>query len=167
MAIAYIDTVRPLPTFLILVVVYFGLARLRFGFSPIGAGVVGLACYHAARMAEVIRSGIQSVEKGQTLAARSLGLTYLQSMRYVVMPIGVRRMIPALTTEVLMVIKNTSLTLVVGVGEVLNRGQIIYSKYLNPVPTLLIVAALFWLTCYPLSRLSRKLEVAEETSAAL
>ena len=129
--------------------------------------MVGLECYHAARMAEVIRSGIQSVEKGQTLAARSLGLTYLQSMRYVVMPIGVRRMIHDLTTEVLMVIKNTSLTLVVGVGEVLNRGQIIYSKYLNPVPTLLIVAALFWLTCYPLSRLSRKLEVAEETSAAL
>ncbi|MBI3967828.1 MAG: amino acid ABC transporter permease, partial [Chloroflexi bacterium] len=138
-AMAYVETVRSLPSFLVLIYVFFGVNRLGFKLPPEAAVVVGLTAYSAAKVAEIVRAGIQSIEKGQIEASRSLGLSYLQTMRYVVLPQAFRRMVPPLVGELVIVIKNTSIGVAVGLNELLRRGQITYQEFLNPVETLVVV----------------------------
>lgn len=170
-AAAYVETVRSLPSFLVLVYVFFGVYRLGLELPTMLAVVLGLTVYHGAKEAEVIRAGIQSIEKGQVEAARSLGLTYAQTMAAIVLPQAFRRMLPPLVSELILTIKNTSIGAVIGLNELLKRGIIIYQQYLNPIETLLVVALLYWVLCYGLSLVSRRLEAeaaqrAERRAAA-
>ncbi len=162
---AYVEAMRSLPSFLVLMYVFFGVYRLGFQLPTLAAVVLGLTVYHSSKIAEVIRAGIQSIEKGQVEAARSLGLTYTQTMLNVVFPQAFRRMVPALVSELILCLKNTSIGCVVGLNELTRRGIIIYQQYYNPIETLLVVAALYWVLCYALSSVSRHLEMESAQKA--
>lgn len=160
---AYVDIVRSLPSYLIVMGVFFGVYRLGMELPPLIATALGLTVYHGAKNAEVIRGGIQSIERGQIEAARSLGLTAAQTMRLVILPQAFRRILPPLVGEFVLVIMGTAYGSLVGLDDLLRRGAVLYDRYLNPLETLAIVALLYWALCYGLSCLSRRLELEAPT----
>lgn len=153
----FVELIRSLPTFLVVVFVYFSIYRLGFQVSPVVAVIVGLTIYHGAKIVEIIRAGIESIDPGQAQAARSLGMTYIQTMIYVVLPPAVRRMAPSLVNELVLTIKDTSLGSVVGLNELLRRGTIVYQELFNPIETLLLIAAIYFVINFALSEVSRRL----------
>lgn len=166
LACAYVETIRSLPVFLIMIFAYFGIYRLSFELPSVGTVVLGLTIYHSAKNAEIIRAGIQSTPKGLWEAGYSQGLSYLQILRYIVLPPAFRRMTPPLVGELIVCLKNTSIGSVVGLNELLRRGTIVYQQYLNPMETLIVVAFLYWCLCYGLSLVSRRLEIPAQGRAA-
>ena len=165
-AIAYIEGVRALPV--LLLIVYFwkvGSGPFRPLFGPdfelplFWAGVLGLSMYTSAVLAEIIRTGIISLPKGQTEASRALGLSYAQSMRHVILPQGLRLMVPAMMAQLTTVIKDTSLVSTIGVFELLKQARTIYTQFFNPIEVLLIVLLIYFVICFSLSQLSRRLEL--------
>jgi His/Glu/Gln/Arg/opine family amino acid ABC transporter permease subunit len=172
-SIAYIESIRALPV--LLLIVYFdikGSALFRPLFGPdfelprFWAGVLGLSLYTSAVLAEIIRAGILSLPRGQTEASRALGLNYVQSMRHVILPQALRLMVPAMMGQLTTVIKDTSLVGTIGVFELLRQGRTIFTQFFNPVEVLLIVATVYFVVCFTLSQLSRRLEAGRVTKEA-
>jgi len=151
-AAVYIDVVRGMPLLLQIFIIYFGLSYLGLNLSRFTAGVLSLTVCYAAYEAEIFRAGIESIHKGQMEAARSLGMTYLQAMRYVVLPQAVRRVIPPLSNEFIALLKDTALVSVIGLGEMMLRSRELMGRYASVTP--LVGAALFYLVVtIPLMRL--------------
>lgn len=172
-SIFYIEAVRALPV--LLLIVYFdikGSALFRPIFGPdfdlprFWAGVLGLSMYTSAVLAEIIRAGIVSLPRGQTEAARALGLSHAQTMRSVILPQALRLMVPATMAQLTTVIKDTSLVGTIGVFELLKQGRTIYTQFFNPVEVLLIVATIYFVICFALSQASRRLELGYTPKAA-
>ena len=143
LAAVYIDVIRGIPLILQIFVIYFGLTYLGLNFTRFTAGVVALTVCYAAYEAEIFRAGIESVHKGQMEASRSLGMTYMQSMRHIVLPQAVRRVIPPLSNEFIMLTKDTALVAFIGLGEIFLTGKEIMGKKANVTP--LVGVALFFL----------------------
>ncbi|HEY9674127.1 MAG TPA: ABC transporter permease subunit [Waterburya sp.] len=128
---AYIDFFRGTPLLVQIFMIYFGLPALlqglgiHFSLSRLAAAVMALSLNSAAYLAEIVRAGIQSIEIGQSEAAQSLGLGTVQTMRYVIFPQALRRMLPPLGNEFITLLKDTSLVAVIGFEELLRRGQLI------------------------------------------
>jgi His/Glu/Gln/Arg/opine family amino acid ABC transporter permease subunit len=174
-SILYIEGVRALPV--LLLIVYFdikGSALFRPFFALIGidfdlprfwAGVLGLSMYTSAVLAEIIRAGIVSLPRGQSEAARALGLSHAQTMRSVILPQALRLMVPAMMAQLTTVIKDTSLVGTIGVFELLKQGGTIYKLFFNPFEVLLIVATIYFVICFALSQASRRLEVGRAPRA--
>ena len=139
----YIDIIRGLPLILLIFIIYFGLSYLGLNFTRFQAGVVSLTVCYAAYEAEIFRAGIESIHKGQVEASRSLGMTYLQSMRYVVLPQAIRRVIPPLSNEFIMLTKDTALVAFIGLSEAFLVGKEAMGRYANVTP--LVGVALFFL----------------------
>ena len=165
-SIAYIEATRALPV--LLLIVYFSftgssLFRPFFGsdfeLPRFWAGVLGLSMYTSAVLAEIIRAGIVSLPRGQTEAARALGLSHPSTMRFVILPQALRMMVPAMMAQLTTIIKDTSLVGTIGVFELLKQGRTIYTQFFNPIEVLLIVATIYFVICYTLSQLSRRLEL--------
>ncbi|MHB9149433.1 MAG: amino acid ABC transporter permease [Thermoleophilia bacterium] len=161
---AYVDFFRGLPLLLNFVFVYSGLAivgaasGLRFLILPsIPAAVLSLSTTYAAYSAEVFRAGIESIHRGQMEAARSLGMTYGQSMRYVVLPQAIKVVIPPLTNEFIALIKDTSLASVISVQELLFTAKEKMGVVANPTP-LMVAAFVYVIFTIPLIRLAARLE---------
>ncbi len=154
----YIDLFRGTPLLVQLIIIYFTtpLIGLRFE-SLFFAGLVTLTLNSAAYVAEIFRSGIQSIDKGQMEAGRASGLTYAQTMRYIIVPQAFRRTIPPLTNEFVMLIKDTSIISVIGLEELLRSARVIQSAEFNGTP--LIAAAFIYLAiCLPLIYFTNILE---------
>ena len=122
LALTYIETVRALPVFLIILATYFGLHGLRFEVSPAVAVTIALTIYATALIAEIVRAGILAVSIGQVEAARSVGLGRIATFRYVVFPQAMRAMVPPLVGQYIILIKHTSIGSIVGLDELLRRG---------------------------------------------
>lgn len=158
-AIVFVEAVRALPVLLLIFFVFFGASRAGWGLSPFGAGTLALTLYTGAINAEIMRAGITSIGRGQWEAARSLGLTYGQALTYVVLPQAARRMVPPQVSQIITLIKDTSLAAVIGVGELTRRGQLIYQADLNPLQSLFVCACIYFAINYSLSLFSRRWEV--------
>jgi His/Glu/Gln/Arg/opine family amino acid ABC transporter permease subunit len=165
-SIFYIEGVRALPV--LLLIVYFGIkgtALFRPIFGPdfdlprFWAGVLGLSMYTSAVLAEIIRAGIVSLPRGQTEAARALGLSHSKTMRFVILPQALRLMVPAMMAQLTTVIKDTSLVGTIGVFDLLKQGRTIFTQFFNIIEVLLIVATIYFVICFTLSQLSRRLEL--------
>ena len=158
LAQVYIDVFRGTPLLVQIVIVYFTTASVGLRFNSLFfAGLVALSLNAAAYVAEIFRAGIQSIDEGQTEAGRSSGLTYAQTMRYIIVPQAFRRVIPPLTNEFVMLIKDTSLVSVIGLAELLRAARVLQSETFNGTP--LIAAALMYLAiCLPLIYLTNALE---------
>lgn len=156
MAIIYVDVFRGLPTILVIYVLGFGVPALQIPGLPTQAafwGIVGLILSYSAYVAEVYRAGIESIHASQTAAARSLGLSRLQTLRFVVVPQAVRRVIPPLLNDFIALQKDTAVVSVVAgtLPEAFLQGQILQEATFNFTP-ILAVAMCFLIITLPLTR---------------
>ena len=148
----YVGAIRSLPHILLLLVIYFMIARL-VNLSPFWAGSLSLAIISSAYQAEIIRGAILSVPPGQMVAARSIGMTRLQAIRYVIIPQAIRHVIPPWSNEAAIVIKDSSLVSVLGVPEILRQAQ--YYSGRNPTKPFnayLAVAVIYFLLTFLTNR---------------
>ena len=136
------------------------------------AGIGGLVLYNSAVLAEIMRAGILSLDRGQREAAAALGMSYTQQMRFVVLPQGLRRMVPATVSQLITLTKDTTLVSIIAIQEAVRSGRILSQTAGNPfvgggdvqapiLQVMIFVGVLFVLFNYGLSRLSRRLEIRE------
>ena len=154
LGIAYADFFRGVPTILVIALLGFGAPALQLSWVPLSTtfwGIVALTLVYTAYVSEVYRAGIDSVHPSQAAAARSLGLTHGQSMRFVVLPQAVRRVIPPLLNDFIGLQKDTALVGTLGVVEAFKQAQIDQSATFNGTPYL-VAATLFVLITIPLAR---------------
>jgi len=154
LAVVYIDLFRGIPTILVIYILGFGVPALQLSgvpTDPIFWGTVSLVLVYSAYVSEVYRAGIESVHPSQSAAARSLGLTYGQTLRFVVVPQAVRRVIPPLLNDFIGLQKDTALVALLGVVEAFRQSQIEVSATFNYTPYL-ATAVLFVLLTIPLAR---------------
>jgi polar amino acid transport system permease protein len=155
LAIAYTDFFRGTPIIIVAFFVGFGIPGLQLGYissrSPVTYGVITLTLVYTAYVTEVYRAGIESVHASQRAAARSLGLTYAQTMRYVIVPQAVRRVIPPLLNDFVGLQKDTAIVYVIGVTEAASLAQQ-FSTTNGDFPSYLVAAVFFILITIPLAR---------------
>ena len=154
LATAYVDIFRGAPLLLIILLVGFGVPALRLAgltSNVIVLGTVAVVLTYSAYVAEVIRSGIMSIHPSQRAAARSLGLTSGQTMRFVVLPQAIRRVIPPLLNDFVSLLKDTGLVSILGVTDAVRAAQINASRTFNYTPYV-VSAILFLLITIPLTR---------------
>ena len=159
-AIVYTDVFRGVPLILVLYIIGFGVPGLGVGFfsylSDVTYGIIALVLVYSAYVAEVYRSGIESVHESQNAAARSLGLTRWQSLRFVVLPQAIRRVIPPLLNDFIGLQKDTALVSVLGSIEAARAAQIYGASQFN-YASYVVAALLFVLITIPLARLTDRL----------
>src|SRR2546423_2153190 len=165
LAIAYTDFCRGTPIIIVAFFIGFGLPGLQLGFistrSITTYGVITLTLVYTAYVTEVYRAGIESVHASQRAAARSLGLTYMQTMRYVIVPQAVRRVIPPLLNDFIGLQKDTAIVSVIGVAEAAqSAGQ--FSTRNGDFPSYVVAAVFFILITIPLARFTDHLVIKRE-----
>jgi aspartate/glutamate/glutamine transport system permease protein len=182
MAATYVEVFRATPLLLLLFYIFFVAGRIDLGalvgipvfsvlvddrghLDRVPAAVTALMLYNSAVVAEILRAGILSISKGILEASRAVGLTYLQSMRYVALPIALRRMAPSLVSQLITLFKDTSLASILSIFELLRRARQIYDSpvYSNTLEVLLVVSVIYFIPCYALSLLAQRLEQGPET----
>ncbi len=154
LATAYVDIFRGAPLILIILLVGFGVPALGLSGIPsnvIFLGTVAVVLTYSAYVAEVIRSGILSIHPSQRAAARSLGLTSTQTMRYVVLPQAIRRVVPPLLNDFVSLLKDTGLVSILGVTDAVRAAQINASRTFNYTPYV-VAAILFLIITVPMTR---------------
>ncbi|HEY0582029.1 MAG TPA: amino acid ABC transporter permease [Chloroflexota bacterium] len=158
--VGYIELIRGLPVLYLIFFAFFGGAR--FGLrDPAVAATLALIVYTSAVNAEIVRAGILSVERGQVEAARALGLSYWRTMRLVVLPQAFRRVIPPQVSQLVTLIKDTSLAYIVGTTELMRRIFILYSGFdtgVGVIQGLFVASCLYFIINYALSSVGRWLE---------
>lgn len=151
----FVDAIRGTPFIVQLFFIYFGLNSLEyFSMSNTTAGIVTVAINAGAYFSEIIRAGIQSIDKGQTEAARSLGLNSTQNMRFIVLPQAFRRMLPTITNQAIISLKDTSLLSVIGVADLTQEGKIQASQTFDAFNIYLILGVIYFIVIYLLSMLA-------------
>ncbi|BDD88437.1 amino acid ABC transporter permease [Desulfofustis limnaeus] len=157
---AYIESIRGTPLMVQVMFLYFGLPMaIGIRIPPLTAGIVTIALNSGAYIAEIVRGAVQSINPGQMEAARSIGLTRFQAMRYVVWPQALKRMIPPLGNQFIISLKDTSLLVVIGVGELTRTGQEIISVNFRAFEVWLTVAIMYLVLTMTISKI---LSVVEE-----
>ncbi|MCH4172246.1 MAG: amino acid ABC transporter permease [Lactobacillus sp.] len=155
-----VDIIRNLPLLLIIFFTYFGLPNiLGVRFNTLWATIIAMTVFESAMLAEIIRSGILAVDRGQMEAARSNGLTYWQAMYHVILPQAIKKMIPPIVSQFISLVKDTSLATIIVLPELMYHAQVIYGQNTNfMIPMFLALAVLYFIVCYALSLLSRFLD---------
>ncbi len=155
----YIESIRGTPIMVQVMFIYFGLPlALGMRIPPMMAGIAAIAVNSGAYIAEIVRGAFQSIERGQTEAGRSIGLTHFQTMYYVIWPQAFRRMIPPLGNQFIISLKDTSLLVVVGVGELTRTGQEIIASNFRAFEVWLTVAIMYLIMTLSLSRILNMIE---------
>jgi His/Glu/Gln/Arg/opine family amino acid ABC transporter permease subunit len=158
-AILYIDVVRTVPLIMVIFWVFFLMPVLTGrATTPVKAALLALILFNTSYMAEVIRAGIQSIPKGQVEAARAIGLTHLQAMRYVVLPQALRNMSPALVSRFIALFMGTSLAYIIGVTEFFRAANNVNNRVYRSYEIYGFVAIVYFVCCYALSLVSAALE---------
>lgn len=154
----YVEVIRGTPLLAQLFLVYFGLPSLGINLPPFTAAVIAMGVNSGAYVTEIFRGGIQSIERGQMEAARSLGLSYLQAMRYIILPQAFRRILPPLGNEFIAMLKDSSLASTIAMAELMRVGREITSRTFRSFEVLTVVALLYLAITLPLSLLVRYTE---------
>lgn len=165
LASGYIQILRGTPLFVQIFIIYFGLPQFGIQFPSIGnissefiSGAFALSINSSAYVAEIFRSGIQSVDKGQMEASRSLGLGYIDTMRFVIVPQAIKNVLPALGNEFITLVKESSIISVIGVQELMFRGGIVRTSIAKPFEPYIVVAIMYLIITTILSWLVGLLE---------
>ncbi len=155
----YIEIVRGTPMMVQIAIVYFGsYVLLGVNIDGFVAALIAVSLNSAAYVAEIIRSGIQSVDKGQTEASRSLGLSSGQTMRHIILPQAVKNILPTFGNEFITLIKETSVASTIGVADLMYASKIVQSSSYQPFNPLIIVAVIYFIFTFSLSQLVRVYE---------
>lgn len=154
----YVEFVRNTPILIQLFFFYFGLPALGVQLNPFISGTLGLTVYTGAFIAEVIRAGIQSVDRGQMEAGMASGLSYSQTMRHIILPQAIKVVIPALGNQFLNLVKNSSILAVISGGDLMYQGDLISSQVFVVFDVYIFVALLYLIITIPLSYLVNMME---------
>ncbi|MGN0163260.1 MAG: amino acid ABC transporter permease [Candidatus Ornithomonoglobus sp.] len=161
----YVDAVRGVPLIVLAFFTYFGIPSFiqsigfpAFRLSALAAGTIALSMNAGAYMAEIFRAGIQSVDKGQMEAARSLGLGYGKAMQKVVLPQAIRTMIPSIINQFIISLKDTSILSVIGFPELTKAGNIIVGNTFDALGVWGIVAIMYMIVIVTLSHIAKAIE---------
>lgn len=153
-----IDIIRNLPLLLIIFFTYFGLPNIGIKPEIIPAAIMALSIFESAMVAEIVRSGINSIDYGQTEGALASGLTKWQALRIIVLPQAIKNMMPALVSQFISLVKDTSLATIIVLPELMYHAQIIYGQNTNYIiPMFVALAVLYFIVCYSLSLFARYL----------
>ncbi len=157
MAITYIELVRGTPLLVQIFIFYFFIGTV-FNLDRFVSGVGALAVFEGAYIAEIIRAGIQSIHKGQTEAAISLGMNYFQVMKHIILPQAVKRTMPAMAGQFISLIKDSSLVSIISITDLTKAGREIITSTFSPFEIWFTVAAMYLILTYSLSFLTQMLE---------
>ena len=163
LATAYVEILRSTPVIVQIFIIYygvFGLIKLpsfqMFGFIKFDRffpGVVALGMNSGAYLCEIIRAGIQSIDGGQTEAARSLGLSQAQNLRYIILPQALKNILPAIANEFVVIIKESAITYTIGVQDIMSAVNAVKGATFVIVEPLLVATAVYFCLCFPTSKL--------------
>ena len=162
LATAYVEILRSTPVIVQVMIIYYGvfgiidLPRFTvFGFIKFERffpGVVALGMNSGAYLCEIIRSGLQSVDGGQTEAARSLGLTQKQNLRFIILPQAVKNILPAIANEFVVIIKESAITYTIGVQDIMSAVNAVKGATFIIMEPLLVATAIYFCLCFPTSK---------------
>jgi polar amino acid transport system permease protein len=159
-AMVYIEIVRGTPLLMVIFWFYF-LAPILLGHTlpETTSALIAFIVFTSAYIAEIVRAGVQGLPRGQTEAARGSGLSHYQAMRYVILPQSLRNMIPSFVNQFVSLTKDTSLAYIIGVNELTRTATQVNNRTLNaPTEIFITIAVLYFIICYVLTEISRKLE---------
>lgn len=154
----YISFMRGVPILVILFLLYFALPVIGIEFSAVQAALIGFSINSAAYIAEVFRSSLASVDKGQWESSRALGMTYWQIMRRIILPQSVRIAVPPLSNVYLDLIKASSLAAMITVPEVFQKARVVGAREYDLLTLLILVALIYWAICSVMTVLQNYLE---------
>jgi cystine transport system permease protein len=154
----YVSLMRGTPLLVQIFVIYYGLPSVGISFSPLTAGVLALSLNAGAFLSESLRGAILGVERGQWAASYSVGLTYAQTLRFIILPQAVRIAVPAMSNTLTSLIKDTSLVSVITVTELMLSTKEIIAVTFRPLPLYLTAAMLYWILSICFERLQGRLE---------
>jgi len=158
-AAAYVNPMRSIP--LVMVILWFFLLIPLLIGKPMGAeisAIITFTLFEAAYYSEIMRAGIQSVPKGQVYAGYAVGMTYPQCMQLIVLPQAFRNMLPVLLTQTIILFQDTSLVYAIGAYDMLKGFEIAGKNFNRPVETYLVAAVVYFILCFSLSMLVRRLQ---------
>lgn len=154
----YVSAIRGTPLLVQIYLVYFGLPQIGIELSALVSGILALSLNSGAYLSESFRAAILSVDRGQTEAANSLGMTYSQTMRRIILPQSIRTAIPTIGNEYIGLIKDTSLVSVITVTELLYQTTLIVAKTFKPLSLYFTAAVFYWVVCTVFVYMINKLE---------
>nr|WP_273421622.1 amino acid ABC transporter permease [Halomonas sp.] len=158
-AVVYVEVFRGTPILVQVLFIFYGLPQLLGGpINALVAGIAAIAVNSGAYISEIVRGGVQSIERGQREASLSLGLSRVQAFRYVIWPQALRRMIPPLGNQGIISIKDTSLFSVIGVSELVRQGQIYIATTFTALEVYFMVALMYLAITWTLSLVLRQIE---------
>ena len=155
----YVNTLRSIP--LVMVILWFFLLIPLLIGRPMGAelsAIITFTVFEAAYYSEIMRAGIQSVPKGQVFAGYAVGMTYSQCMQLIVLPQAFRNMLPVLLTQTIILFQDTSLVYAIGAYDLLKGFEVAGKNFNRPVETYLVAAVVYFVICFSLSMLVRRLQ---------
>jgi glutamate/aspartate transport system permease protein len=158
-AAAYVNTLRSIP--LVMVILWFFLLIPMLIGQPMGAelsAMITFTVFEAAYFSEIMRAGIQSVPKGQVNAGYAVGMTYGQTMQLIVLPQAFRNMLPVLMTQTIILFQDTSLVYAIGAYDLLKGFEVAGKNFNRPVETYLVATVVYFVICFSLSMLVRRLQ---------
>ncbi|MFO1341134.1 MAG: amino acid ABC transporter permease [Burkholderiaceae bacterium] len=158
-AAAYVNTLRSVP--LVMVILWFFLLIPLIIGRPMGAelsAIITFTVFEAAYYSEIMRAGIQSVPRGQVFAGYAVGMTYAQTMQLIVLPQAFRNMLPVLLTQTIILFQDTSLVYAIGAYDLLKGFEVAGKNFNRPVETYLVAAVVYFVICFSLSMLVRRLQ---------
>lgn len=153
LSIVYIEYVRGTPLLVQIFLVYFGSAALNLNINALTAGCLALALNSGAYVAEIIRAGINAVNKGQLEAARSLGMNQGEAMKFIILPQAIKNILPALANEFVTVIKESSVVSVIGVSELMFQAGVVQGASFKPFLPIVLVSVVYFILTFTLSRI--------------
>ncbi|ANQ53492.1 glutamine ABC transporter permease [Thermosipho sp. 1070] len=154
----YVEFLRGTPLLVQISIVYFGLPQLGIQLEAYPAAIVALGLNSGAYIAEIVRAGIQSIPKGQYEAARSLGMSHFQTMRYIILPQAFKNILPALGNEFITLTKDSSLASIIGVTELMRRGQFVITRTFQTFSIYFGIAIIYFVMTFTISRIVRVIE---------
>jgi len=158
-ATLYVEFFRGVPLVMVIFWIWFIIPQLlRLPIPEYGVALTAFVVFEAAYFGEIVRAGIQSVPRGQVEAATALGLTAVQSMRFVVLPQAVRNMVPSLVTQMIVLFKDTSLASIIGYVDLTKEAQIVNNREIRPFELYLFIAVVYFVFTYSMSRIASRFE---------
>ncbi|MFJ8234856.1 amino acid ABC transporter permease [Ureibacillus sp. NPDC094379] len=155
-----VEIVRNLPLLLIIFFVYFALPEVGIDFGIELSAIIALTIFESAMLAEIIRSGLNSIPKGQIEAGRSSGLSFMQTLWHIILPQGIKKMMPPIVSQFISLLKDTSLATVIALPELMHNAQVINAQSVNYiVPIFLLIALMYFVVNYCLSLVAKRLEL--------
>ncbi len=155
-----IDLIRNLPLLLIIFFTYFALPQIGIRLDIFWSAIVAMTIFESSMLSEIIRAGLNSVPKGQTEAGLSTGLTYTQTLLFIIIPQAFKAMVPPILSQFISLIKDTSLAVIISLPEITHNAKIIYGQNTNYViPMFVAMALLYFSICFALSRVVKRLKL--------